>query len=297
MKDKKLGILAMTAVCIFWGAAFLSIKVVGTTLGPVTFSFLRFSIAGIIFAFIYKVQCGGEKIAKEDYKKLVFNAIIGIPVYFTLQNIAIPMIPATDSSVISAMQPIIMLIAEALFLSVAITRKKAVAVALCVVGAVITVGQISLGGSMLGYVLMLVATCLWVAYSILQQPLNKKYNAVTINFYQFIVGAIIMSPAIFIENNVWSEMTFMKWANVAYLGIFCSGVCFVLYNFAIERIGATISSLFLNAGPIITMVLSFFLLKEPILINQLIGAVLVISGVTLATVNFKKKKEKNDVAA
>lgn len=301
MKNQKvLGIISMALVALFWGASFLSIKTIGTTIGPFTLATARFGIATIAFVIVYlvisKINGKFEVIAKEDLWKVVRNALIGIAIYYPLSMYAINLIPAAAGSVLSAIQPIIMIIFEAIFLKVAITKKNILAVIISVLGALLVVGKIDTGegGSLFGYILMFACTCMWCGYTVLQKSLNEKYSPVTINIYQFAIGTLVMSPSFFLEKNDWAAMTGVQWFNLIYLGAICSGLCFVLYNIAIPRIGATTSSLFLNAGPIITTVLGIILFnKYPTLITA-IGVVLTVVGVTIATVKGKNSKEVNE---
>ncbi|USE36191.1 DMT family transporter [Endozoicomonas sp. SCSIO W0465] len=287
--QKGMGMIAMAAVAVFWGLSFYSIQAVGTIIGPFTLATARFCIAAVAFLIIMLLTKQDTKIERSDIKKVVINALIGIAIYFPLSMYAINLIPAAASSVLSAIQPIIMIILEAVILGVAITRKNSLAVALSVIGALLTVGVIEGEGSgYFGYVLMFLCTCMWCGYTVLQRPLNEKYSPITLNVYQFIIGTVIMSPSFFIENNDWAAMTSVQWFNLVYLGSICSGLCFVLYNFAIPRVGATTSSLFLNAGPIITAALGVFIYgKYPTMLTG-VGIVLTVIGVTLATVDFKK---------
>ena len=293
MQDQKgVGMLAMAAVAIFWGLSFHSIKEIGTTIGPFTLATARFAIASVAFLAIMFITKQDTKIDKADIKKVVINAMIGIAIYFPLSMYAINLIPAAAGSVLSAIQPIIMIVLEAVILGIAITRKNAFAVVLSVVGALLTVGVINTDGGegMFGYILMFLCTCMWCGYTVLQRPLNEKYSPITLNVYQFIIGTVIMSPSFFLENNNWAAMTNVQWFNLFYLGIVCSGLCFVMYNFSLPRIGATTSSLFLNAGPIITAILGVIIYGQfPTIING-VGIVMTVVGVTIATVDFKKEE-------
>ncbi|WP_053983644.1 DMT family transporter [Niameybacter massiliensis] len=291
MKNQKiLGIISMALVALFWGLSFYSIQEIGTTIGPFTLATARFGIATLAFIVILFASKQDKKIAKEDRKKVFINALIGIAIYYPLSMYAINLIPASAGSVLSAIQPIIIIILEAVVIKVAITKKNAIAVILSVVGALLTVGVIDgQGGSFVGYILMFISTCMWCGYTVLQQPLNEKYSPITLNVYQFAIGTLVMSPSFFLENNNWSAMTGVQWFNLVYLALVCSGLCFVLYNFALPRIGATTSSLFLNAGPIITAVLGVVLYGTYPTLTNGIGILLTVVGVTLATVDFKKK--------
>ena len=293
--NKMLGVIAMIFVALFWGLSFFSIQVVGTTIGAFTLSTARFAIAAVAFTSYYVLmglkRGQFEKIEKRDMKRIVINALIGIAIYYPASMWAINLIPASAGSVLSAIQPILMIILEAIIIKIAITKKNALAVVISVVGALLVVGKINLSGdsSFIGYIVMFLCTCLWCLYTVLQRPLIAKYSSITINVYQFIIGTVVMSPSFFLEKNDWAAMTGIQWFNLIYLGVVCSGMCFVLYNFAIPRIGATTSSLFLNAGPIITTTLGIVLFNQYPTVLTAVGVLFTVSGVTLATVDFKKK--------
>ncbi|MCB0685271.1 MAG: DMT family transporter [Saprospiraceae bacterium] len=62
-------------------------------------------------------------------------------------------------------------------------------------------------------------------------------------------------------------------------------------NYAIQRIGATRSAILASVGPISTISLAYLLLGERLLPAQLIGAVLVIVGVTVVSIEMKRKSK------
>lgn len=61
-------------------------------------------------------------------------------------------------------------------------------------------------------------------------------------------------------------------------------------NFAIERIGATRAAIMASVGPISTISLAYWLLDERLQLVQIIGALFIIVGVTVVTVEMRKKK-------
>jgi drug/metabolite transporter (DMT)-like permease len=68
---------------------------------------------------------------------------------------------------------------------------------------------------------------------------------------------------------------------ISYLAIFETVLGFVWYLEAIKNIGPTRAALFINFVPIFSILLAFFILREPITLSLLIGAILVTSGVYL----------------
>jgi drug/metabolite transporter (DMT)-like permease len=64
-----------------------------------------------------------------------------------------------------------------------------------------------------------------------------------------------------------------------------------IVNFAIQRIGATQSAILASVGPVSTVSLAYLLLDERLLPVQMIGAILIIMGVTVVSVEMKRKKQ------
>ena len=63
-----------------------------------------------------------------------------------------------------------------------------------------------------------------------------------------------------------------------------------IVNYAIQRIGATQSAILSSVGPISTVSLAYLLLDERLLPVQMLGAILIILGVTVVSVEMKRKK-------
>ena len=72
-------------------------------------------------------------------------------------------------------------------------------------------------------------------------------------------------------------------AGLIYLGVFPSVVASLCYNYAVSRIGAAQASLFLNFLPVFTIAGSYVFLGDEVTGAQILGALVVICGVVLAT--------------
>jgi drug/metabolite transporter (DMT)-like permease len=66
-----------------------------------------------------------------------------------------------------------------------------------------------------------------------------------------------------------------------YLGFFGTVLGFVWYYQGIQHIGAIKASVFINFVPISAIVLSFFILREPLTGSLLLGTAMVLVGVYL----------------
>ncbi len=78
---------------------------------------------------------------------------------------------------------------------------------------------------------------------------------------------------------------------VLYLGVFGSGICFILLTIGIRELGAAKANVFGNLIPVVTAILSFFLLKESMPILKILGILVVIAGLLMSQVSGIGKKK------
>jgi drug/metabolite transporter (DMT)-like permease len=75
-----------------------------------------------------------------------------------------------------------------------------------------------------------------------------------------------------------------------YLGVFCSVIAFLLYNFGLRKLSSSSAMTLMNLVPIFGVLFSVLLLNEVLSINQLIGGVIIILGVVLSMRETSKKQ-------
>ena len=71
------------------------------------------------------------------------------------------------------------------------------------------------------------------------------------------------------------------WFCIIMLAVFCSTLAFIFYILAVKRIGVAKSSVFTNLIPIITALISYFLLDEKFTPLKIAGIIIVILGLVL----------------
>jgi drug/metabolite transporter (DMT)-like permease len=75
---------------------------------------------------------------------------------------------------------------------------------------------------------------------------------------------------------------------LAVLGVTSQSLGYLLISLSLSRLPAVLTSIILLAQPVMTVVLGIVLLHEAPTVNQLIGVVLVIGGIAVATVPFDR---------
>jgi len=72
------------------------------------------------------------------------------------------------------------------------------------------------------------------------------------------------------------------------LAIFGSGVAFICYVESIKQTGAVRTAMFANLIPIVTVIGAFFLLNQAFSAQKIIGMSIVILGLFIAQIKWKK---------
>ncbi len=138
----------------------------------------------------------------------------------------------------------------------------------------------------MGDVLAVLAAFVWACYSILTRKIsNFGYPVILTTRRTFFYGILFMVPALFFFDfemglKRFADMTSLL--NILYLGLGASALCFVTWNLAVKALGAVKTSVYIYMVPVITVVTSVFMLKEPVTWVSVMGTVLAVAGLFLS---------------
>lgn len=296
-KKRVLPYLAIVFVMVIWGISFLSIKVTVNVLGAMTLAFSRFAIASVLLMIFLKIREPKTRLMKKDIPRMGLAGIVGISLYFFLENNGVKMTTASTASIIIATIPIFTILADYIFRGNRITLPKGLGVIFSFAGVYLIVGS---SGKLdfssryfVGNMLMFGAALSWVLYSMLTKPLEKNYSGLAITTYQTVIATIVILPFTFFEQNQWSEVNMIIVANILFLGIFCSALGYFLYIYTIRELGIGLVSIFVNLIPVITIICSYLVLDEKITPIQLVGGGIIIFAVYMVDLSNRLIEKKN----
>lgn len=289
--------LAVSFVMLVWGLSFLSIKVTVSVLGPMTLALSRFLIASVILYILLKIKEPKSRLEKQNILLMAVSGIIGITLYFFFENNGVEMTTASTASIIIGAIPMLTALADHFFCGNKLNLPKAAGVFLSFAGVYLIVresGSLDFSSANFkGNLMMFGAAVSWVFYSLLTRPLGGRYSKLAITTYQTLFGTAAILPFALMEKANWSGVNLNIIANVAFLGILCSAAGYYFYVYAMGELGVSISSLFINFIPVVTVVSSYFILDEKITSLQMMGGAVIIASVYMADVNNWLKKAKS----
>ena len=138
----------------------------------------------------------------------------------------------------------------------------------------------------LGDMLAVVSAVVWAVYCVLLRPLGSVYSSWFISRKVFFYGIITALPFLAVEPHLTPIMEIVTsrsmLLNFGFLGLVCSLLAYVLWAVCVSRLGSVKSGNYLYISPIVTLILSAWLLNEPITLIGVIGCVMILGGVILS---------------
>ena len=284
------GHLAAMFTIIIWGTTFISTKVLLTDFKPVEILFFRFvmGFAALFLACPHRMK----GVERRQEMTFVLAGLSGICLYYLLENIALTYTMASNVGVIISMAPFFTAI-----LSHVCLKSEGKLRANFFIGFVVAmagVALISFHGSKMelnpvGDILAVLAAFVWACYSILTRKISSfGYPVILTTRRIFFYGILFMVPALFlfeVEIGLKRFADLTCFLNILYLGLGASALCFVTWSLAVKALGAVQTSVYIYMVPVITVVTSAFILKEPVTWVSAMGTVLAVAGLFLSEYN------------
>lgn len=278
-------VAAMLAAVLLWGPSFVATKLALRDLPPLTIAFLRFLVASAVLYPVWRSSSPYRTPTRAGRRHMLLGGLVGVTLYFTLENLGIRLTTASDAAMLMAAIPIIALAAEAAWFRQSIDWRRGAAITVSIAGVFLVIGPASgLGGTnrLLGDLLVLAAAVAWAAYSIIGKTL-EHYSKLTVVTYQTLYGALMLLPLALTESGRWQRVSLTGGLSILYLGLMCSAATYLLYNYALKTLAASQVTAFLNLVPIIGVLTAAGVLNESIHPTQVFGGLIIIAGVIAST--------------
>ena len=300
MTDKKQShagsILSVLGALIIWSASFVAVKIAYETYPPITLAVVRFIVATLILgALVLLLPKFRVRLEKRDIRTVALAGLTGITLYAVLQNIAMQWMSASNATLIIASYPVITLLLESAIYKTKLNAMKILGILIAIFG-VVVISYVKADsrqqGELLGSVLLLAAGVAWAFYNFLTKKVIERYPPVSLLFYQMLFGTIFIAPLALFERAQWQSPTATTFAMMLFLGVLCSVVAFLLYNFGLRAMQPSSVTSMLNLVPFFGVFFSWLLLGEAITPRKVIGGVIVILGVMLSVRRTKREGDE-----
>lgn len=290
---------AIVLSMVFFALSFVWFKVANVSYGPLTIVLSRLVISSAILLMFTKLTGLWKRPDKKDFKYILLLAFFEPFLYFMGESYGLQYISSTVGAVIIATIPLVAPFAAFFFFKERITLRNFLGIVLSFFGVTLVIFEWGLGltASPLGVLLQFVAVLAAVGYTVVLHKISARINNISIILFQNFLGALYFLPfwLIFEKNRVLSSPFDSQAAlAIVYLAFFASTLAFVLFTYSIRHLGITKANMFTNTIPVFTAIFAFFVLGDQLNLQKIIGIVVVVAGLFVAQLKFKKQYKGPD---
>ncbi|WP_316765446.1 DMT family transporter [Pedobacter frigiditerrae] len=288
---------ALLAVAIVWGTTYLGIRVAVHTIPPWFVTAMRQTIASLILLVFLLKQNQLKWIGWPALRRQILLSSLMIVIANGLTTVAEQSIPSGLTSLLNALNPIVVFIGCVIIGLQKLTLKGVVGVVIGFLGVAFIfrdgLSDLLDPNYKTGIMFLAIAILGWAIGTIY----TKKYTQQTSNifldlFYQFVFSAVVQLVFAFtfsdkIEPSTWSLESLLA---VVYLGVFGSVIGYFCYNYSLKKVSATKVSILSYFNTVIAIFLGWLILDEVITYDLLIATALIILGVFIT--NYKGRQKE-----
>lgn len=270
-----------------WGASFISTKVLLTEgLNAVEIYIYRFLLAYVLTFLVCPKPFMSN--SWRDELKFLICGVCGGSIYFIAENTAVIYTLVSNVSLIVALSPLLTTLIVGVMYKDDRPSKGMIfgsVVAFLGVGCVIFNSSFVLSIKPFGDLLALLAALSWAIYSVVLRSLSAVYSTWFISRKTFFYGLITALPFLLFERGyaTWSVLSQPAvYGNLLFLGIICSMAAYIFWSIAVAKLGALKSGNYIYVSPLVTLIMSAWLLGEKVSIIGYIGCALILLGLILS---------------
>lgn len=277
-------------ISLIWTGNFIAGKVALQVVGPITLTALRSVLATVVLLWYVRFTFQTwPSIAWPDVKVFIVLALTGLVTNTTLWYYGLHRTLAINAAILGAMGPVFVGLLSATWLRERLSPVNVLGILVSSAGVVLTVTRGSLRALLdldlhTGDFFILAGQAIWAAYSVYARQVSRQYPPTVITTGSYIVSSAVLAPLSLLERPWLSlpQATLGTVLAVLYAATLVT-VSHIWFYWGIRVVSAPVASLTVNLIPFEVLAVSWLLIGEPVTWAHLVGALVVIGGVLLAT--------------
>ncbi|MBN6886970.1 drug/metabolite transporter (DMT)-like permease [Cytobacillus horneckiae] len=271
--------ILLVIVNFFWGLSYIFMKMGLDTLQTFNLVALRCSIAFFVAGFIFY-----KYLFNINLKTLISSAILGFLLFsvFSFVTFGLSMTKASNAGFLLSLTIVFVPIIQSILLRSLPSLPIRIGLLITISG----IGVMTLNRTFSlnpGDLLCILSALAYAIHILVIEKVTKRHEALTIGILQLGFAGMIAFIMSFIFETPSLPSTAHSWLAILGLAILCSAFGFICQAVAQKYTSPTQTSLMFSLEPIFAALLAVIILGESFGLKDTIGAMIIISGVLIAT--------------
>ncbi len=272
----------MLLLSAIWGSAFLAIKVVVVDTGPLWLATLR-----VVIAFLVLLPLALRKglvwpVSARQWWMIFAIMLLNVVIPFFLISWGEQYIDAGVASLLMGVGPFLALIGSHFTTTDdRLNAAKLVGAILGFSGILVLVGRDAvegLGDNLVGQLAVMLASACYVSSGLLIRKLTGFPPMRLSTLVLGVASLTLLALSLSLEGLPRHGFSLNSWLGLVYLGVFPTALGYILRYHLIQTVGMTAFASSLNLIPVFGVMLSAWLLAEPLTLNVVLALVMIVTG-------------------
>ncbi len=291
-KQNQLGALYAIISTVIWSGNFIVSRYAIHLSGPISLAFFRWTTATIfMFPFAYKKFMREQAIFKANAVYFFLMGLVGFAIYNTLIYTAGHYTTAINMALFgSTVHPIVAALLAAYIVHEKLHWKNITGIILGLIGTVYLLTKGDMANIIhfkigTGDLWMIAAGFCFGTYNVFVRKKPSGISNKSFLLCLFAIGSILLFPAAIYEMKYVQPVIFnmhLLWI-VLYIGIGNSTISYLIWNNAIQKIGAGKAALFGTLIPLLSSFEAVFFLNETFSSTQIVSGLIIVTGIIVNT--------------
>lgn len=279
-----IGVLSVSMSAIF-------VKLANAESAVIAFYRMFFSVLIMSPLFFLKYRGEIKQLHKKDW---IFSTIAGVflAFHFILWFESLNYTSVASSTVLVTLQPLFAFIGTYIFFKEKVSLQSIVAGSIAIAGSfLISWGDFRVSGSALyGDFLALIACALITGYLLFGQDVRQRLSLITYTMVVYSVSTICLFFYVLIMGQSFGPYKTSDWFLFILLALIPNLLGHTLFNWALKWVSTNTISIAILLEPVGAAALAYFVFAEKLMVSQLVGGLVVLSGISLFIIDIKKVK-------
>jgi drug/metabolite transporter (DMT)-like permease len=275
----------LAVLALMWGNSFLFIKIAVSAVPPVWVVAFRMTVGGLLLLPMIVVLKRGIPRGAGTILALVFVGTVGAALPWIGQAWAQRFLDSGLVAVLNSFTPVATLVIALIARQERLYRNRVLGLSTAIIGTLVVIGgEVGAGRSVPALLVAVLATTGYGLSAVVTRArISGRVAALPASAVQLCSGASLLVPIAWMSNGPPPmHLDSLVLGALLALGLFGTGIAFIIFNTLIENVGATNASMVTYLVPIVGLVSGALVRGERFGADVIVGAIALIGGVWLA---------------